>query len=70
MTQTEIVSAVSRATGEDLAEIRRRGFSIADPFEIDFDPEPDDLLAQSIDWDNEELGQPTPMAGPIDHMVA
>ena len=53
MNQRELNRAVARATGEDLAEISRRGFSIADPAVIGFDPEPcepDEL----IDWD--ELG--------------
>ena len=50
MTQREINRAVARATGEDLSEISRRGFSIADPAVIGFDPEPCEL-AESIDWD-------------------
>jgi hypothetical protein len=40
MTQTELDRHVAGATGESLREIRRRGFSIADPVETDFDPEP------------------------------
>ncbi|UUO07875.1 hypothetical protein M4951_06060 [Blastopirellula sp. J2-11] len=62
MTQTEIARAVSSATGEDLAEIRRRGFSLADPFDVNFDPEPDDVATQIIDWDDAGLGQPFPVA--------
>ncbi len=54
MTQSEIDSAVALATGEDLREIRRLGFSIADPTEAEFDPEPDPL-PQMIDWDQVEL---------------
>ncbi len=34
-----------------MQEIRRRGFSILNLRERDFDPEPDNLLPQSIDWD-------------------
>lgn len=51
MTQDALHRAVARATGEDFATIRRRGFSIADPLDVDFDPEPDDLRPQAIDWD-------------------
>ena len=53
MNQRELNRAVARATGEDLAEISRRGFSIADPAVIGFDPEPCEF-AETIDWD--ELG--------------
>ena len=40
MTQAALDRAVSAATGESLRTIRRRGFSIADPVEVVFDPEP------------------------------
>ena len=50
MTQAEIDRRVRSATGESLREIRRRGFSEADPLLVDFDPEP--YFAPSIvDWD-------------------
>lgn len=54
MTQRDINSAVALTTGESLSEIRRRGFSIADPAEVRFDPEPDQLIPQMIDWDDLE----------------
>lgn len=54
MTQQELEHEVALALGEDLSEIRRRGFSIADAAEVNFDPEPDDLLPQIIDWDHFE----------------
>lgn len=54
MTQLDLDSAVACATGESLSEIRRRGFSIADPREVRFDPEPDQLIPQMIDWDDFE----------------
>jgi len=54
MTQHDLNSAVALATGESLCEIRRRGFSIADPYEVRFDPEPDQLIPQMIDWDDFE----------------
>jgi len=53
MTQHDLNSAVALVTGESLCEIRRRGFSIADPREVRFDPEPDQLIPQMIDWDDE-----------------
>ena len=55
MTQTQLEQMVARATGEDIRAIRQRGFSVADPFEVDFDPEPDNLPPQMIDWDELEL---------------
>lgn len=41
MTPQDLDRAVATATGEDLRAIRQRGFSLADPLEVDFDPEPD-----------------------------
>lgn len=66
MTQTDLDHAVACATGEDLSEIRRRGFSIANPQEVAFDPELDDLPAQVIDWDDYRFGRPIPVAGHVD----
>ena len=40
MTQHHINKSVARATGEDLIAIERRGFSLADPLQVAFDPEP------------------------------
>lgn len=53
MTQQELESEVAQSLGEDIREIRRRGFSIADPLEVNFDPEPDDFPSapQVVDWD-------------------
>jgi len=55
MTQNELNQLVADATGEDIAEVQHRGFSLADPAEIDFDPEPFDLPPQIIDWDEVDL---------------
>jgi hypothetical protein len=55
MTQQQINRAVAQRTGEDINEIRRRGFTIADPHETAFDPEPNDLPPQMVDWDDLEL---------------
>jgi hypothetical protein len=42
---------VARATGEDLREIRRMGFTIADPAHVGFDPEPKQRRFRTLDWD-------------------
>jgi hypothetical protein len=54
MTQHELNCAVAAATGETLGDVRRMGFSLADPTETNFDPEPDCLPPQVIDWDDLE----------------
>ena len=55
MTQLELDHAVAARTGEELCEIRSRGFSIADPLQTDFDPEPNDLPPSMVDWDRLDL---------------
>ena len=55
MTQQDLDNAVASATGEDLHAISNRGFSLADPLEVDFDPEPDNHPPQTVDWDAWEL---------------
>ena len=54
MVQTQLDRLVADATGEDVREIQRRGFSLADPAETNFDPEPDCRPPQIIDWDDLE----------------
>jgi hypothetical protein len=51
MTQTQLDQLFARATGEDLSEIRHRGFSLADPIAVRFDPEPT-AGPEPIDWDS------------------
>ena len=51
MTQRDLELAVASATSESVSTIARLGFSIADPDEVDFDPEPNDLPPQMVDWD-------------------
>ena len=51
MTQRELDSAVATVTGESLPEIRHRGFGIADPVEVHFDPEPSNVPPRWLDWD-------------------
>lgn len=51
MTQQDLDRAIASRTGESLKTIRRRGFSIVKPQLKNFDPEPDLLPAQVVDWD-------------------
>lgn len=53
MNQNRIDRMVAAATGESLAEIRRRGFSLADPWTVHHDPETDrDELGNDTDFDD------------------
>ena len=49
MTRRDLESAVAAATGEDVREIRRRGFSVLNLRQRDFDPEPDNQLPQALE---------------------
>jgi|tagenome__1003787_1003787.scaffolds.fasta_scaffold20888964_1 hypothetical protein len=40
MTQSEINQAVAMATGESVLLVQELGFGIADPLDVEFDPEP------------------------------
>ena len=51
MRQSRINRMVARATGEDLREIRRMGFTIADPARVGYDPEPKQRRFRTLDWD-------------------
>jgi hypothetical protein len=42
---------VARATGETVREVRRRGFVPVDLDDVEFDPEPNELPPQIVDWD-------------------
>ena len=55
MTQNQLNQLIADATGEDIDDIRQRGFSLADPLEVNFDPEPCDLPPQVVDWDEVDL---------------
>ena len=50
MTQYEIDAAVATATGESVALIQDRGFGIADPLDVHYDPEQRRPLV--FDWDS------------------
>jgi hypothetical protein len=51
MKQEKINRLVARATGEDLREIRRMGFTIADPARVGYEPEPKQRRFRTLDWD-------------------
>lgn len=59
--QDDLDCAVASATGEDLRFIRRHGFSLVDPHNANFDPEPDLLPPQFIDWDDLEMSRHAPI---------
>jgi hypothetical protein len=59
MTQSQIDHSESRVTGESMREIRHRGFSIAEPVDVDFDPEPCQLRPQIVDWDQLDAQRPS-----------
>ena len=59
--QSDLDTAVADATGEDLRTIRRRGFSLVDPHNVNFDPEPDLLPPQFIDWDELDRSRNEPV---------
>jgi hypothetical protein len=50
MSQMELNEAIARATGESVRLIDERGFSVADPLDVEFDPEP--RAPFMIDWDS------------------
>ena len=49
MTQQDIDEAVATATGENVALIHDCGFGLADPLDVNYDPEPRRPLV--FDWD-------------------
>ncbi len=61
MTPQDLDRAVTTATGEDLRAIRQRGFSLADPRDVNFDPEPDNRPPQTVDWDARERERYVPL---------
>lgn len=48
MTQTELERELAERTGESLAVIRRRGFSLVDP----------DIEPRTVDWDDVQQVEP------------
>jgi hypothetical protein len=66
MTQQQLDRAVAHSLGEDVREISRRGFSVLDPSETYFDPEPDDLPPRTLDWDEYQFGGQSSITGTVD----
>ncbi len=60
--QQDLDRDVALATGEDLSVIRSRGFSLLDLEDQDFDPEPDQLIPEIINWDALEQDRSTDAA--------
>ena len=65
MTHTELNRAVAEATGETVSTIVEMGFSLADPVDVDHDPEPavfdNELEAKFIDWDRLDAERYVPL---------
>lgn len=58
MTQRQLNRLVSQATGESRRTIGRLGFSVADPWFVEHDPEPAQANAGDGDADANESDQP------------
>lgn len=65
MTQAELEREIAHSTGEDLGEIRRRGFSLAS---IDVDLDEDDRQPLVLDWDG-SCSSPLPDLMAIDEFL-
>ncbi len=50
----DIDQTAANVTGENFGVIRNLGFSIADPFEVTFDPEQRGLV---VDWDSMSIAE-------------
>jgi hypothetical protein len=55
MSQKELDRAVADATGENIGLIRGVGFSIADPLDVSFDPEP--RSPSVFDWNSMSVAE-------------
>lgn len=61
MTQTQLHHAIARATGESLRTIKRRGFGLADPATVDYDPDPTSIEENLLDGDAWVAGRRDPI---------
>ena len=61
MTQYDLDRAIAHSTGETVREIHRRGFTLADPMDVNFDPEPNELSPSAIDWDALDIQRNAPL---------
>jgi hypothetical protein len=57
MTETKLYRAVAHVTGETLGTIKHRGFSIADPPRVAYDPEPYGS-PKVVNWDELDALRP------------
>ena len=55
MTQWDLNEAVARATGESVALVDHVGFQLADPLDVEYDPEPRGPLV--LDWDRMQAAE-------------
>ena len=60
MTQNDLNRSVAHATGENISEISRRGFTLLTPRPYEFEPE-DESLEQYLDWDEVDLSRNVPL---------
>ena len=65
MTQHDLDRQVALATGESLCDICRRGFSLADPLDVCFDPEPYDMPPQVVNWDQLDFDRHSEPLSPL-----
>ena len=66
MTQHDLIRAVAQATGETLSTVAARRFTLADPTDVDFDPEPYKLDVEDriVDWDRLDAERHRPVVLP------
>ena len=62
MTQADLDRAVAQCTGESIAEIRSRGFTLTSADDALFDPEPI-CPPTYVDWDEVDAGRCSLLAG-------
>lgn len=62
MTQRQLEHEIASVTGESLATVRRRGFSLVTPLSL-FDPDSDGMAEpQTVDWDQLDTDRYRPAA--------
>ncbi len=67
MTQCQLNRAVAKVTGESVGTIGQMGFSVADPEQVCFDPEPSEsgdvreIEDRILDWDWYDRRRNVPM---------
>ncbi|MFO0871280.1 MAG: hypothetical protein U0935_20340 [Pirellulales bacterium] len=59
--QSDLDTAVATPRAKTCGRSARRGFSLVDPLNVNFDPEPDLLPPQFIDWDELDMSRNEPV---------